>query len=162
MTKILVTGYIVRYPLGGLTWHYLQYILGLTRLGHDVYFLESAEYPKACYDAELDIMTNNCSYGLKYLKNIITHFNLSNKWVFIDYDKNYYGLDKKKTIDLMRKGIRLWKNYINELCDEVKSLLEDKYNNQIDEKEFARKFKWRQREIICALINKMQIEKIVN
>jgi hypothetical protein len=100
--KILVTGYIVRYPLGGLTWHYLQYILGLSRLGHDVYFLESANYPQACYDADLDIMTDNCSYGLKYLQNIMTHYNLSNKWVFIDYNKKYFGLDKKQTIDLIK------------------------------------------------------------
>ena len=38
--RIIVTGLIAQYPLGGMTWHYLQYLLGLTRLGHDVYYLE--------------------------------------------------------------------------------------------------------------------------
>src|SRR5688572_23932997 len=38
--RILVLGYLVRGPLGGLAWHYVQYVLGLARLGHDVYFLE--------------------------------------------------------------------------------------------------------------------------
>ena len=34
--RILVLGYIVSGPLGGLAWHHLQYVLGLARLGHDV------------------------------------------------------------------------------------------------------------------------------
>jgi hypothetical protein len=40
MTKgrIIVLGYIVRGPIGGMAWHHLQYVLGLHRLGFDVYF----------------------------------------------------------------------------------------------------------------------------
>jgi hypothetical protein len=45
--RIVVTGLIAQHPwLGGLTWHYLQYVLGLQALGHDVYYLEdSGEWP---------------------------------------------------------------------------------------------------------------------
>ena len=38
--RVIVTGLIGQYPLGGVTWDYLQYVLGLARLGHDVYYLE--------------------------------------------------------------------------------------------------------------------------
>ena len=31
--RVIVLGYIVRGPLGGLAWHPLQYVLGLARLG---------------------------------------------------------------------------------------------------------------------------------
>ena len=41
--RIVVLGYVVRGPLGGLTWHHLQYLLGLRRLGHDVYFFEDSD-----------------------------------------------------------------------------------------------------------------------
>ena len=37
---IIVTGLIAQYPLGGLTWHYLQYCVGLAKMGHDVYYIE--------------------------------------------------------------------------------------------------------------------------
>ncbi|WP_027186093.1 glycosyltransferase [Desulfovibrio inopinatus] len=37
---ILVTGYAATYPLGGVAWDYLQYVIGLSRLGHEVYYLE--------------------------------------------------------------------------------------------------------------------------
>ena len=40
--RVIVMGYIVRYPLGGMAWHHLQYILGLARLGHDVFFFEDS------------------------------------------------------------------------------------------------------------------------
>src|SRR5206468_1575326 len=45
--RVIVTGLIAQHPLlGGMTWHYLQYVLGLARLGHDVYYLEdSGEWP---------------------------------------------------------------------------------------------------------------------
>jgi len=46
--RILVLGYLVRGPLGGIAWHYLQYVVGLSRLGHDVFFFEdSDDYPSA-------------------------------------------------------------------------------------------------------------------
>ncbi len=37
---IIVTGYAATYPVGGATWDYLQYVLGLKRLVHRVYHLE--------------------------------------------------------------------------------------------------------------------------
>src|SRR5256885_2317225 len=41
--RIVVTGLIAQHPwLGGLTWHYLQYVLGLLNLGHDVYYVEDS------------------------------------------------------------------------------------------------------------------------
>src|SRR6266540_4418532 len=45
--RIIVTGLIAQHPLlGGVTWDYLQYVLGLARLGHDVYYFEdSGEWP---------------------------------------------------------------------------------------------------------------------
>ena len=40
--RIIVLGYIVRGPLGGMVWHHLQYVMGLAHLGHDVYFIEDS------------------------------------------------------------------------------------------------------------------------
>ena len=28
------------YPVGGVQWDYFQYVIGLSRLGHDVYYFE--------------------------------------------------------------------------------------------------------------------------
>jgi hypothetical protein len=36
--RILVRGLVGLCPLGGVAWDYLQYVLGLARLGHNVYY----------------------------------------------------------------------------------------------------------------------------
>jgi hypothetical protein len=40
--RIIVTGLIAQHPLGGVTWDYVQYVLGLVRLGHDVFYIEDS------------------------------------------------------------------------------------------------------------------------
>jgi len=54
--RVIVLGYIVRCPLGGMAWHHLQYVLGLHQLGHDVWFVEdSDDVPWSCYDPTRDV-----------------------------------------------------------------------------------------------------------
>ena len=45
--RIIVTGLIAQHRLlGGVTWDYLNFVLGLHQLGHEVYYLEdSGEWP---------------------------------------------------------------------------------------------------------------------
>ena len=64
--SIVVAGYIVCGPLGGLVWHHLQYVLGLQQLGYNVLFVEdSHDYP-ACYHPTTFQMTTDPSYGLDF------------------------------------------------------------------------------------------------
>jgi hypothetical protein len=45
---IIVTSLVAQYSLGGVTWDYLQFALGLARLGHDVYCLEdTGQWPSS-------------------------------------------------------------------------------------------------------------------
>lgn len=67
--KIVVAGYIVGYPLGGMTWHHLNYVLGLAAMGHDVTYLEDGAHLPP-----YDPMTENtgiATYGLKYLRQTL-------------------------------------------------------------------------------------------
>lgn len=38
--RVLFAGIIGRYPLGGVTWCSLMYLLGLRALGHEVFYIE--------------------------------------------------------------------------------------------------------------------------
>lgn len=82
---MLVLGYIVRGPLGGLAWHHLQYVLGLARLGHEVYFLEDcADYP-SCYDPSTDSMGTDASYGLRFIASTFENMGLGDRWGYLDF-----------------------------------------------------------------------------
>ena len=77
--RIIVLGYIVRGPLGGMTWSELQYILAFSRLGHDVYFIEDSDDYPSCYDPIRNITDIDPTYGLTYLANILKKFGMTRK-----------------------------------------------------------------------------------
>src|SRR5689334_11337733 len=66
--KILCSTYIVRCPLGGMSLHHFQYLLGLERLGHEVTFFEDYGWSGSCYDPVADIVTSDPSCGVAYLQ----------------------------------------------------------------------------------------------
>ncbi|MBI2952839.1 MAG: hypothetical protein HYY30_00880 [Chloroflexi bacterium] len=87
--RIIVLGYIIRMPLGGLVWHYLQYVLGLARLGHEVYYVEDSclfeedEYAWY-YDPGANMMVADPTYGLKFAANTFARVGLGDRWAFYD------------------------------------------------------------------------------
>jgi hypothetical protein len=40
--RIIIMGYMGRTPIGGVIWQHLHYIVGLQRLGHQVYYVEDS------------------------------------------------------------------------------------------------------------------------
>jgi hypothetical protein len=82
--RIVVLGYIVRGPLGGMTWWQLHYLMGLARLGHDVYFLEdSDEYP-SCYNPQHDTVAADPAYGLRFAERELGRAGFGARWAFYD------------------------------------------------------------------------------
>jgi hypothetical protein len=82
--RIIVLGYIVRGPVGGLAWHHLQYVLGLHALGHDVYFIEDSDDYPSCYDPELDIVATDPAYGLRFTSQVFDRVGLGGRWCYYD------------------------------------------------------------------------------
>src|SRR5213596_1260844 len=80
--RVVVVGYIVRGPLGGLAWHHLQYVLGLHLLGHDVVFVEDSEDYAACYDPSAGAMTTDPSYGLAFALDAFDRLGLGDRWAY--------------------------------------------------------------------------------
>ncbi len=87
--KILVLGYVVRCPFGGMTWHYLNYVAGLAALGHDVYFLEdSDEFEGCCYDPTTQTNITDPTIGLDYAGPAFEALGLAERWGYFDWHTN--------------------------------------------------------------------------
>ena len=97
--KILCSGYLVRHPVGGLSWHHLQYLLGLKRLGHEVMFVEHFGWPRSCYDPRRQDMTSDPTYGVAYVEQIFARCDLDLRWSYISEDGNVYGAPKDELQD---------------------------------------------------------------
>jgi hypothetical protein len=83
--RIVVLGYIVRGPLGGLAWHHLQYVIGLAHCGHDVYFVEdSGDTPWCCYDPTRHVTDSDPTYGLQFAKQTFEGVGLGDRWAYYD------------------------------------------------------------------------------
>jgi hypothetical protein len=84
--RIVVLGYIVRGPVGGLAWHYLQYVMGLARMGHDVCFLEdSGDVPWCCYDPSRHMSDTDPTYGLAFAARAFQLAGLADRWSYYDW-----------------------------------------------------------------------------
>ena len=92
--RIVVTGLIGGLPLAGLTMHWLQYVLGLRELGHDVLYLEDtgAWY----YDPQANTFVESNSVPLNHLRTTMGAYGLSDAWTFIDHRGEQFGVTGSK------------------------------------------------------------------
>ncbi|MBV9103836.1 MAG: hypothetical protein JO060_09600, partial [Candidatus Eremiobacteraeota bacterium] len=102
--RVLLLGYVVRGPIGGFAWSSLQYLMGLMKLGHDVYFLEdSGDDDECCYDPETSEMTNDPSFGLRYAEEIFAGSGMEQRWAYYDaHRRQWLGPCAGSTRDIWR------------------------------------------------------------
>ena len=90
--RIVVCGYIVRGPLGGLAWHHLQYVLGLHRMGHDTVFVEDSDDYDACYDPRTDGLGRDPGYGLRFIQEAFDRVGIGGRWAYYDaHEDEWHG-----------------------------------------------------------------------
>jgi hypothetical protein len=103
--RIVVLGYIVRGPLGGLAWHHLQYFLGLAALGHDVHFLEDSEDYPSCSHPSRDSMSVDPSYGLQFAKRCFDRLGLGERWSYHDaHAGRWHGPEAAQIVEVCRRS----------------------------------------------------------
>lgn len=104
MARIIVGSYMIRYPLGGMLSWSLQWLVGLQRLGHDVYFVEKGNYPGACYNPMIQRNGDDPTSGIRVVEELFRRFGLDDRWCFVDLDGRYYGRSRKEIEGLFRDG----------------------------------------------------------
>ena len=90
--RIIVLGYIVRGPMAGMAWHHLQYVAGLARLGHDVYFVEDSDDYDSCYHPATELLDRNPAYGLRFATRVFAKVQLADRWTYFDaHEQTWLG-----------------------------------------------------------------------
>ena len=95
MATILVGGSVAQRPgSGGHTWVFLQYLLGLQRLGHEVVLVDRLE-PDMCLDAAGRPCAVEESGNLAYLAAVMDRFGLGGRWsVLYDGGSRALGMSR--------------------------------------------------------------------
>jgi hypothetical protein len=96
---VVFAGVVARQPLAGLTWVWLQYLLGLRQLGHDVYFLEeSGDWPYV-YDYEAEEESEDPARGAVYLDRFLGPFGI--RWAYRVGDR-CFGMREDEFVQICR------------------------------------------------------------
>jgi hypothetical protein len=104
--RIVVTGLIAQHPrLGGVAWDYIQYPLGLSRLGHDVYYLEdSGEWPYTDRSAGShgSYVAWDPTPNIRHLAAAMERFGLGDRWMYrFGVKPRWYGMPARKRREIL-------------------------------------------------------------
>ncbi len=62
----------------------LEFLRGLSRLGHDVYFVEDSEDYESCYDPVTMAMSADPTYGMAFARRAFERIGLGDSWSYYD------------------------------------------------------------------------------
>lgn len=99
--RIVVGGFLGILPAGGVTWDYVQYPLGFSLLGHDVYYIEDTRlypiYQKTGSD------WNDCSSCVNHLQQVMNYFGMNERWAYRDEASGKtFGISEQKIKEICR------------------------------------------------------------
>lgn len=100
--RLVVLGMMGRIPFGGQTWLYLNWLRGLSALGHEVYYVEDdTVWP---YDPTVNSITDDCRYAVEHLSRSMEAVGLPGQWAFrlADREGACWGMPAQRLDDLYR------------------------------------------------------------
>ena len=78
--KIIVLGFMGGMPIAGVIWQHIHYIVGLQRLGHEVYYVEDTlNYP---YDPVAFNVSDDYSYAAQTLGRLAEEHGFQGRWAY--------------------------------------------------------------------------------
>jgi hypothetical protein len=94
--------------MGGVTWDYIQYLIGLKNLGHDVYYFEdSGEWPYTLdggltgdkWEAE------DCNANINHINNVLKRYGLEEKWTYkYPVTNSWFGMPEKRRKEIIQSA----------------------------------------------------------
>jgi hypothetical protein len=99
--RLVVLGTMASMPYAGMAWMHMQIAVGLSRLGHDVYYFETTSaWPD---DPTVKTKVRCSDYAVAYLARVARSFGLAERWAYRRSfsDKKWFGLDGAKAEDLL-------------------------------------------------------------
>jgi len=93
--RVIVTGLVGTYPVGGVAWDYLQYVVGFRALGCEVYYLEDTG--QWLYDPAAETFTEDAGGNVRFLAASLAMLDpgMAERWSLRAPDGVHHGLDAR-------------------------------------------------------------------
>lgn len=102
--KIIVFGIYFWYPLAGVTWQFLHYLIGLRRLGWDAYYIEDSG--RWIYDPRVSDLSPDASGNVAAVAPMLEAHGFGGKWGFrgVYEGGRCYGMSEAEILRLYREA----------------------------------------------------------
>lgn len=102
--KIIVFGILFWYPLAGVTYQFLHYLVGLRRLGYDVFYIEDSG--RWIYDPVLNDMSPDASGNVQRVVPWLERYGFADRWGFRGAypGGQCYGMTESAILKLYREA----------------------------------------------------------
>jgi hypothetical protein len=95
---VVVLGIMGCMPVAGtgMAWNTIQHLVGLRRLGYDVYYVEATGvWP-------FNATTDDCTFPVTYISSVLSRFGFQDRWAYVaaHSDGRCYGLSARQVEDL--------------------------------------------------------------
>jgi hypothetical protein len=102
--KIIVFGILFWYPLAGVTYQFLHYLIGLRRLGYDPYYIEDSG--RWVYDPRINDLSPDASGNIAAILPVLKAHGFGDRWAFRGKypEGKCYGLAESKVEALYREA----------------------------------------------------------
>src|SRR5690348_12655572 len=102
--KIIVSGILFWFPLAGVTFQFLHYLIALRRLGYDPWYVEDSG--RWIYDPNLNDISPDATGNINAVAPILEAYGFGQRWAFRgDYPGGRcYGLSKTQILRLFREA----------------------------------------------------------
>jgi hypothetical protein len=102
--KIVVFGILFWYPLAGVTYQFLHYLLGLRRLGYDPYYVEDSG--RWVYDPRINDLSPDAAGNIAAVLPALQAHGFGDRWAFRgNYpDGKCYGMSREQILQLYREA----------------------------------------------------------
>jgi hypothetical protein len=103
--KVVVLGMMTRMPVAGVVWQNVQYLIGLERLGFDVYYVEAHAMTPSMF-MEAGSTEDPTAKAVAFIEKVFSPFGLSGRWAFhaLHDDGRYHGMSESAVKDLYREA----------------------------------------------------------
>lgn len=102
--KIVLLGMMTRMPVAGVVWQTMHYLVGLERLGYDVYYVEAHACTPSTFIERED--EDGSDRAANFVANVMRRFDLGGRWAYqaLHADGRCLGLSEGQLRELYRSA----------------------------------------------------------
>jgi hypothetical protein len=99
---VIVLGIMVWYPLAGVSYQFLHYLLGLRQLGYDVYYIE--DIMNWVYSPQINEFTDDSTRNIAGAREVLERFGFEGRWAYHSPDGTWAGMSGSQVQSLLRRA----------------------------------------------------------